>query len=166
MLNQRINDCSEESGILSQAQFAYKKGYSTTDAIFVLNTTLAFCIETLKQSCCGFINFSKASDKIDREIKSQTIIDMHVLKHVHVSQNHMFELYDSLIKPIPIYGCVVWGAGYYNDIETYQYKFMKRTLGVKGSTNTCLLYILGVTMTLFRAHGCVSWSNQSLDREE
>ena len=42
MLNQRINVWSEESGILSQAQFAYKKGYSTTDAIFVLNTKLAF----------------------------------------------------------------------------------------------------------------------------
>ena len=32
-----------------------------------LNTTLAFCIESLKHSCCGFIDFSKAFDKIDRE---------------------------------------------------------------------------------------------------
>ena len=56
MLNQRINDWSEESGILSQAQFAYKKGYSTTDAIFVLNTTLAFCIESLNP-CTTVCNF-------------------------------------------------------------------------------------------------------------
>ena len=63
----RMNDWSEESGILSQAQFAYKKGYNTTDAIFVLNTTLSFCIETFKHSCCGFIDFSKAFDKTDRE---------------------------------------------------------------------------------------------------
>ena len=63
MLNQRIN----ESGLLSQAQFACKKGYNTTDAIFVLNTTLSFCIETFKHSCCGFIDFSKAFDTIDRE---------------------------------------------------------------------------------------------------
>ena len=67
MLNHRISDWSEESGILSQAQFAYKKGYNTTDAIFVLNTTLSFCIETFKHSCCGFIDFSKAFDTIDRE---------------------------------------------------------------------------------------------------
>ena len=67
MVNQRISDWSEESGILSQAQFAYKKGYNTTDAIFVLNTTLSFCIETFKHSCCGFIDFSKAFDTIDRE---------------------------------------------------------------------------------------------------
>ena len=68
MLNQRINDWSEESGIISQAQFAYmyNKGYSSTDAIFVPDTTLSFCIETFKHSCCGFIDFSNASDKIDR----------------------------------------------------------------------------------------------------
>ena len=32
--------------------------------------------------------------------KSQTVIDMHVLKHSHVSLYHIFELFDSLIKPI------------------------------------------------------------------
>ena len=66
---------------------------------------------------------------------------MHVPKHPHVSLNHIFELFDSLIKPILTYGCAVWGAGNYNDIETYHNKFMKRTLHVKGSTNTCLLYM-------------------------
>ena len=71
--------------------------------------------------------------------KSQTIIDMYVLKHPHVSLNHIFELFDSLIEPILTYGCAVWGASTcnYNDIETYHNKFMKRTLRVKGSTNTC-----------------------------
>ena len=39
--------------------------------------------------------------------KSQTIIGMHVLKHPHVSLNHIFELFDSLIKPILTYGCAV-----------------------------------------------------------
>ena len=319
MLNQRINDWSEESGILSQAQFAYKKGYNTTDAIFVLNTTLSFCIETFKHSCCGFIDFSKAFDTIDREMlygklkrcnisskflnliknmygqlkcqvrtaegisecfsqdngvlqgeslsptlfaayinelesimnvtegmgvningvkvsvlmyaddlvllsqtkdglqrginvlhrfctennltvntsksklmyvskrrpaklpvieyncqplqwvdsfkylgvtisatnnftkgmkticqqasKSQTVIDMHVLKHPTVSLNHIFQLFDTLIKPILTYGCAVWGTGNYTDIETYHNKFLKRTLRVKSSTNTCLLYM-------------------------
>ena len=35
------------------------------------------------------------------------------------------------------------GAGKYNDFEKYHNKFMKRTLRVKGSTNTCtcLLYM-------------------------
>ena len=67
MLNQRINNWLEESGILSQAQFAYKKGYNTTDAIFVLNTSLSFCTETFMHLYRGFSDFSKAFDKINRE---------------------------------------------------------------------------------------------------
>ena len=73
--------------------------------------------------------------------KSQTVIDMHVLKHPTVSLNHIFQLFDTLIKPILTYGCPVWGTGNYTDIETYHNKFLKRTLRVKSSTNTCLLYM-------------------------
>ena len=73
--------------------------------------------------------------------KSQTLIVMHVLKHPTVSLNHIFQLFDTLIKPILTYGCAVWGTGIYTDIETYHNKFLKRTLRVKSSTNTCLLYM-------------------------
>ena len=50
-------------------------------------------------------------------------------------------MFDTLIKPILTYGCAVWGAGNYTDIETYHNKFLKRSLRVKSSTNTCLLYM-------------------------
>ena len=48
MLHQRINDLLERSGILPQVESGYKKGYITTDATFVLNTTLVFCIASFK----------------------------------------------------------------------------------------------------------------------
>ena len=73
--------------------------------------------------------------------KSQTVIDMHVLKHPTVSLNHIFQLFDTLIKPVLTYGCAVWGTGNYTDIETYHNKYLKRTIRVKSSTNTCLLYM-------------------------
>ena len=44
-----------------------QKGYNTTEATFVFNTTLSFYIETFRHSCCGFIDFSKEFDEIDRE---------------------------------------------------------------------------------------------------
>ena len=50
-------------------------------------------------------------------------------------------MFDTLIKPILTYGCAVWGTGNYTDIETYNKKFLKRTLRIKSSTNTCLLYM-------------------------
>ena len=73
--------------------------------------------------------------------KSQSIIDMHVLKHPTVSLNHIFQLFETLIKPILTYGCAVWGTGNYTDIETYNNKFLKRNLCVKSSTNTYQLYM-------------------------
>ena len=36
LLNQRLGHWCENNNILSEAQFAYKPGYGTTDAIFVL----------------------------------------------------------------------------------------------------------------------------------
>ena len=50
-------------------------------------------------------------------------------------------MFDTLIKPILTYECAVWGTGNYTGIETYHNKFLKRTLRVKSSTNTCLLYM-------------------------
>ena len=70
---------------------------------------------------------------------SQTVIPMHVLKHPTVSLNHILQLFDTLIKPILTYGCAVWGTGN-TDVETYHNKFLKRTLRVKSSTDTCLLW--------------------------
>ena len=87
-------------------------------------------------------NFTEGMKAICQQAsKSQTVIGMHMLKHPTVSLNHIFQLFDTLIKPILTYGCAVWGTGNYTDIETYHNKFLNRTLRVKSSTNTCLLYI-------------------------
>ena len=39
--------------------------------------------------------------------KVQKVFDMHIMNHSTVSFNHIFELFDSLIKPILMYGCAV-----------------------------------------------------------
>ena len=53
-------------------------------------------------------NFKKGMKAICQQAsKSQTVIDMHVLKHHTVSLNHIFQLFDTLIKPILTYGCAV-----------------------------------------------------------
>ena len=84
-------------------------------------------------------DFTKGMKAICQQAsKSQTVIEMHVLKHLTVSLNHIFQLFDILIKPILTYGCALWGTGNYTDIKTYHNNFLKRTLRVKSSTNTCL----------------------------
>ena len=68
MLNKRINEWAEQSDLFSQAQFAYKTGYSTTDAVFVLNAVLSS-----SGGCCGFIDYSKAFDNVNSETLFKTL---------------------------------------------------------------------------------------------
>ena len=66
--------------ILSQAQFAYKPGYSrpTTGAIFVMYAVLSSSLESFNDACCGFIDFTKAFDKINRDILFKRLKQFHI----------------------------------------------------------------------------------------
>ena len=54
--------------------------------------------------------------------------------------NMVFELFDTLIKPLLFYACEIWGSKMGKDIEKMHINCIKTVLGVKPSTNTCLLY--------------------------
>ena len=55
----------------------------------------------------GLTNVCQQADR------AQTVLDLHILKQPSVSVNHMFELFDCLLKPIIMYGCEIYGALYY-----------------------------------------------------
>ena len=78
ILNRRINEWAEKSNILSQTQFAYNPGYSTTDAILVLYAVLSSSLESFNRACCGFINYTEAFDKINRDILFKRLKQCHV----------------------------------------------------------------------------------------
>lgn len=66
ILNTRLCSWLEEEAKLSNTQFAYRKGYGTVDAVFVLNYIIS---KTLRSGLfCAFIDFTKAYDLIDRHI--------------------------------------------------------------------------------------------------
>ena len=72
--------------------------------------------------------------------KAHSTLDMHTSSHPTVSLNHIFELFDCLIKPVLTYGCAVWGFGNIAEIEKCHLQFMKQTLKVKMTTNSCVVY--------------------------
>ena len=72
--------------------------------------------------------------------RAQTTLDLHIIKHLSVSVQHIYELFDCLIKPILCYGCEVYGSENYAVIEAFLLKFMKHVLDVKATTNTAILY--------------------------
>ena len=52
----------------------------------------------------------------------------------------VFELFDTLIKPILLYACEIWGNKMGKNIEKMHINFIRTVLSVKPSTNTFLLY--------------------------
>ena len=67
-------------------------------------------------------------------------MDLHTLRHPSASASHIFELFDCLLKPKLLYGCEIWGNGSCKSLELYHTRFIKRTLDVKSTTNTSMIY--------------------------
>ncbi len=72
--------------------------------------------------------------------KAQVVLDLHVLKHKTLSVKYILELFDTLVKPILLYGSEVYGINNYKAIDTFYLRYIKHLLNVKPSTNTCMVY--------------------------
>ena len=66
ILNSRVVSFCEENNGISDAQFGFKKGSSTTDAIFALNTLIEHYLNNNKRLYVGFIDLKKYFDSIYR----------------------------------------------------------------------------------------------------
>jgi hypothetical protein len=51
------NDGSEDNSVLTDAQFGFRPGYGTHDAIFALNSIIAKSIRQGKRLYCCFIDY-------------------------------------------------------------------------------------------------------------
>ena len=65
ILNKRILDWDKENCVITDAQFGFKPGSSTIDAIFALQTLVNKTLKRKFLYCC-FIDYSKAFDLVDR----------------------------------------------------------------------------------------------------
>ena len=66
ILNKRILDWDKENCVITDAQFGFKPGLSTIDAIFALQTLVNKTLKRKKSLYCCFIDYSKAFDLVDR----------------------------------------------------------------------------------------------------
>ena len=51
----------------------------------------------------------------------------------------MHDSFDTLVKPILLYSSELYGIHNYKAAETFYLAFLKKTLGVKQTTNTCMV---------------------------
>ena len=68
LLNNRLNKFIEENNIISEAQTAFRKGYSTTDHIFTLHHLIDILKKRKKKLYCAFVDFEKAFDMVPRTL--------------------------------------------------------------------------------------------------
>lgn len=66
VLNLRLNNFLDENITLEENQAGFRKGYSTTDHIFVLNSLIELLRKQKKKIYCAFIDFSQAFDSVWR----------------------------------------------------------------------------------------------------
>ena len=66
VLNNRINKFCDENSVISDAQFGFKKGVSTTDASFILMSIVQKFLNENKRLYCIFVDLKKCFDSINR----------------------------------------------------------------------------------------------------
>ena len=60
----------------------------------------------------------------------------------------MLHLFHTLNLPILTFDCEIWGLGKCDIIDKYYLGFIQKTLKVKPSTNTCMIYAETVCVPL------------------
>ena len=64
VLNKRLTDWAESNNVSSDSQFGFRRGRSTTDAIFVLYSVIQKILNEKKRLYCAFVDFRKAFDSV------------------------------------------------------------------------------------------------------
>lgn len=78
ILNSRINKYLDENSTISSCQAGFRKGYSTTDNLFILQSLIEIAKANRNKLYCAFIDFKQAFDKVWRTGLWQKLIDSNI----------------------------------------------------------------------------------------
>ena len=67
ILNTRITQFLEDNGILNSCQAGFRKGFSTSDNLFIIQSLIEISKTNKKKLFCAFIDFKQAFDKVWRD---------------------------------------------------------------------------------------------------
>ena len=66
IINNRLNDYSNDKHIISDVQAGFRKGFSTSDNIFIINALIDILKSRNKKLFCVFVDFQQAFDTVWR----------------------------------------------------------------------------------------------------
>ncbi|VDI30526.1 Hypothetical predicted protein [Mytilus galloprovincialis] len=64
LINARLTKWSRNHDVLTDAQFGFRPGYGTTDAIFALNSLISKSLRSGKRFYCCFVDYKTAFDSV------------------------------------------------------------------------------------------------------
>ena len=98
--------------------------------------------------------FHKAINKQARQGKRAFFALLNKVRLLRLLVDLVFELFDSLVMPVLLYGSEVWGYSDIKQIEVLHRKFIKIILGVPQNTPNCMIYgESGRTLVVNIVHG-------------
>ena len=66
IINKRLNDFSNDKHVISDCQAGFRKGYSTSDNIFIINSLIDLLKSRNKKLFCVFVDFKQTFDTVWR----------------------------------------------------------------------------------------------------
>ena len=66
VINNRLLKWLNENSIVTNAQFGFKPGYGTTDAMFSVHTVISKVLSSKKKLYCCFVDYRNAFDSVNR----------------------------------------------------------------------------------------------------
>ena len=67
ILNNRLNDYAEKCELITSCQAGFRKGFSTVDNLFIIQSLIDILKSQKKKLYCAFIDFKQAFDKVWRK---------------------------------------------------------------------------------------------------
>ena len=146
-VNTRLTDYLEICGLLNDNQAGFRRGYSTIDHIFTLNSILEFYLHHRKKIYAAFIDYRKAFDLIDRTSLWKKVLSydikgkiFNVIHNIYSRVKSCVKSGNKLSKFFPIRTGVRQGdvlspllfAIYLNDFEAF---LSRRCIGLRTLAN-------------------------------
>ena len=98
ILNNRLNQWTEDYGIYIEAQAGFRKHMSTVDNVFVLNGLITHSINTNEYLYCCFVDFTKAFDYVEKDILLYKLIKIGVRSQMLDIIKSMFNAVKSKVQ--------------------------------------------------------------------
>jgi hypothetical protein len=98
LLNARLNDYLEQNKLLGEEQTGFRAGYSTLDHVFTLNCLIESAQNRGKRLYCGFVDYRKASDTVDRTAPWQKLLKLGIKGKVLTVIQNMYQKAKSCIR--------------------------------------------------------------------